>query len=72
MVKSNFKASLKVKCTLCFSLLLASLGQWIEKRHVYLSIALLWVYTLFWASLPAFGFGSYGAEPYETSCTINW
>ncbi|XP_078107961.1 LOW QUALITY PROTEIN: opsin 9 [Sander vitreus] len=46
--------------------------QWIERRHMYLSIALMWVYTLFWALLPAFGFGSYGPEPYGTSCTINW
>uniref|UniRef100_A0A3B4UE57 Opsin 9 n=1 Tax=Seriola dumerili TaxID=41447 RepID=A0A3B4UE57_SERDU len=46
--------------------------QWIERRHASLSIALVWVYTLFWASLPALGFGSYGPEPYGTSCTIDW
>lgn len=33
---------------------------------------LVWVYTFFWAFLPAFGFGTYGPEPYGTSCTINW
>uniref|UniRef100_A0A8C7S6W9 Opsin 9 n=1 Tax=Oncorhynchus mykiss TaxID=8022 RepID=A0A8C7S6W9_ONCMY len=32
----------------------------------------LWFYSLFWASLPVFGFGSYGPEPFGTSCTINW
>lgn len=37
-----------------------------------LSIAVVWAYTLFWALLPAFGFGSYWPEPYGTSCTINW
>ncbi|KAI3361134.1 hypothetical protein L3Q82_013336, partial [Scortum barcoo] len=52
--------------------LLAPVGQWIERRHVSLSIVLMWVYTLFWALLPTFGFGSYGPEPYGTSCTINW
>lgn len=52
--------------------LFASLGQWVEKRHISLSIVLVWVYTFFWAFLPTFGFGTYGPEPYGTSCTINW
>ncbi|XP_034553238.1 opsin 9 [Notolabrus celidotus] len=56
----------------CLKICCLRYGQWIERRHVYLSIALVWVYTLFWALLPAFGVGSYGAEPYGTSCTINW
>ncbi|XP_042279580.1 opsin 9 [Thunnus maccoyii] len=56
----------------CLKICCLRYGQWIERRHVSLSIALVWVYTLFWASLPAFGFGSYGPEPYGTSCTINW
>uniref|UniRef100_A0A8C7GS83 Opsin 9 n=1 Tax=Oncorhynchus kisutch TaxID=8019 RepID=A0A8C7GS83_ONCKI len=43
-------------------------GQWIERRHM--SIGLVWFYSLFWASLPVFG--SYGPEPFGTSCTINW
>ncbi|CAJ1062497.1 opsin 9 [Xyrichtys novacula] len=56
----------------CLKICCLRYGQWIERRHMSLSIALVWVYTLFWALLPAFGFGSYGAEPYGTSCTINW
>ncbi|XP_039973338.1 opsin 9 [Xiphias gladius] len=56
----------------CLKICCLRYGQWIERRHVSLSIAVVWVYTLFWASLPAFGFGSYGPEPYGTSCTINW
>ncbi|KAM8825740.1 opsin 9 isoform 1-T1 [Synchiropus picturatus] len=47
-------------------------GQWLERRHVSLSIALVWIWTILWAVLPAVGFGSYGPEPYGTSCTINW
>ncbi|XP_062394533.1 rhodopsin-like [Sardina pilchardus] len=47
-------------------------GQWIERRHASLSIVLVWIYTIFWGLLPVFGFGSYGPEPYATSCTINW
>ncbi|XP_063054347.1 pinopsin-like [Engraulis encrasicolus] len=47
-------------------------GQWIERSHASLSIVLVWVYTLFWSLLPMLGFGSYGPEPYATSCTINW
>ncbi|XP_045568804.1 LOW QUALITY PROTEIN: melanopsin-B [Salmo salar] len=45
-------------------------GQWIERRHMSMSIGLVWFYSLFWASLPVFG--SYGPEPFGTSCTINW
>ncbi|XP_062279102.1 opsin 9 [Scomber scombrus] len=56
----------------CLKICCLRYGQWIERHHVSLSIALMWVYTFFWASLPAFGFGSYGPEPYGTSCTINW
>ncbi|XP_049439687.1 opsin 9 [Epinephelus fuscoguttatus] len=56
----------------CLKICCLRYGQWIERRHVSLSIALVWVYTLFWALLPVFGFGSYGPEPYGTSCTINW
>ncbi|KAM9782913.1 LOW QUALITY PROTEIN: opsin 9 [Neosynchiropus ocellatus] len=47
-------------------------GQWLERRHVSLSIALVWIWTILWAVLPVVGFGSYGPEPYGTSCTINW
>ncbi|KAI4877338.1 hypothetical protein NFI96_017317 [Prochilodus magdalenae] len=56
----------------CFKICSLRYGQWIERKHVSLSLALLWAYTLFWAGLPVFGFGSYGPEPYGTSCTINW
>ncbi|XP_041648866.1 opsin 9 [Cheilinus undulatus] len=56
----------------CLKICCIRYGQWVERRHVSLSIAVVWLYTLFWALLPAFGFGSYGAEPYGTSCTINW
>lgn len=53
-------------------LLLASAGRWLERRHVFVSLALLWGYTLFWAFLPVIGFGHYGPEPYGTSCTVSW
>ncbi|XP_074539381.1 opsin 9 [Halichoeres trimaculatus] len=56
----------------CLKICCVRYGQWIERLHVFLSITLMWVYILFWALLPAFGFGSYGAEPFGTSCTINW
>ncbi|XP_030641334.1 opsin 9 [Chanos chanos] len=56
----------------CFKICSVRYGQWIEKSHASLFIVLVWIYTLFWASLPAFGFGSYGPEPFGTSCTINW
>ncbi|XP_058603229.1 opsin 9 [Onychostoma macrolepis] len=56
----------------CFKICSFRYGQWIERKHASLSVALVWIYTIFWASLPVFGFGSYGPEPFGTSCTINW
>ncbi|KAI7807042.1 putative histamine H2 receptor-like [Triplophysa rosa] len=56
----------------CFKICSFQYGQWLEKRHASLSISLVWLYTVFWASLPVFGFGSYGPEPFGISCTINW
>ncbi|XP_051262060.1 opsin 9 isoform X2 [Dicentrarchus labrax] len=56
----------------CLKICCLRYGHWIERRHVSLSIVLVWVYTSFWATMPAFGFGSYGPEPYGISCTINW
>ncbi|XP_005157996.2 opsin 9 isoform X1 [Danio rerio] len=56
----------------CFKICSFRYGQWVERKHASLSVTLVWIYTLFWASLPMFGFGSYGPEPFGTSCTINW
>lgn len=56
----------------CFKICSFQYGQLLEKRHASLSISLVWLYTLFWALLPVFGFGSYSPEPFGTSCTINW
>ncbi|KAJ8005174.1 hypothetical protein DPEC_G00143900 [Dallia pectoralis] len=56
----------------CLKICTLKYGQWIEKRHMCMTIGLGWFYTLFWASLPLLGFGSYGPEPFGTSCTINW
>ncbi|KAL4616758.1 opsin-5-like isoform X1 [Arapaima gigas] len=47
-------------------------GRWIERRHMAVAVGLVWLYTTAWATLPLFGFGSYGPEPFGTSCTINW
>ncbi|CAL8257307.1 unnamed protein product [Boreogadus saida] len=56
----------------CLKICSVRYGQWIERRHVTLAIGLVWLYTLFWSSLPIFGFGKYGPEPFGTSCTIEW
>ncbi|CAL8341246.1 unnamed protein product [Gadus morhua 'NCC'] len=56
----------------CLKICSVRYGQWIERRHVTLAIGLVWLYTLFWSSLPVFGFGKYGPEPFGTSCTIEW
>ncbi|KAJ0066334.1 hypothetical protein NL108_011141, partial [Boleophthalmus pectinirostris] len=47
-------------------------GQWVNNLHAFLCMLVIWLYTVFWASLPAFGFGRYRPEPYGTSCTVDW
>ncbi|KAK7886911.1 hypothetical protein WMY93_026532 [Mugilogobius chulae] len=56
----------------CLKICCLRYGQWINNLHALLCIALIWMYTVFWASLPAFGFGRYRPEPYGTSCTVDW
>ncbi|XP_072317535.1 opsin 9 [Eucyclogobius newberryi] len=56
----------------CLKICCVRYGQWINNRHALSCIAGIWLYTVFWASLPAFGFGCYGPEPYGTSCTVDW
>ncbi|KAI9999742.1 hypothetical protein NQD34_011585 [Periophthalmus magnuspinnatus] len=55
-----------------FVFLCVFVGQWINNLHASLCVLLIWLYTVFWASLPAFGFGRYRPEPYGTSCTVDW
>ncbi|KAK0149711.1 Opsin-5 [Merluccius polli] len=69
---SSLLATCLISLDRCLKICCLQYGQWIERRHVFISIGLVWLYTLFWASLPVFGFGSYGPEPYGTSCTIDW
>ncbi|XP_033837453.1 opsin 9 [Periophthalmus magnuspinnatus] len=56
----------------CLKICCLRYGQWINNLHASLCVLLIWLYTVFWASLPAFGFGRYRPEPYGTSCTVDW
>ncbi|XP_069038496.1 opsin 9 isoform X2 [Lepisosteus oculatus] len=56
----------------CLKICSIRYGQWVERRHIGLLIVGVWLYTVTWALLPVFGFGSYGPEPFGTSCTIDW
>ncbi|MBN3321215.1 OPN5 protein, partial [Atractosteus spatula] len=56
----------------CLKICSIRYGQWVESRHIGLLIVGVWLYTVTWALLPVFGFGSYGPEPFGTSCTIDW
>ncbi|KPP79344.1 opsin-5-like, partial [Scleropages formosus] len=56
----------------CLKICSLRYGQWIERRHMAMAVGLVWLYTIVWATLPVLGFGSYGPEPFGTSCTINW
>uniref|UniRef100_A0A8C4S7U0 Opsin 9 n=1 Tax=Erpetoichthys calabaricus TaxID=27687 RepID=A0A8C4S7U0_ERPCA len=56
----------------CLKICSIKYGQWVECHHITGLILSVWLYTLTWAILPVFGFGSYGPEPFGTSCTIDW
>ncbi|CAL1610911.1 unnamed protein product [Knipowitschia caucasica] len=56
----------------CLKICCLRYGQRINNLHACVIIAVSWLFTVFWASLPAFGFGRYRPEPYGTSCTVDW
>ncbi|XP_020783782.2 opsin 9 [Boleophthalmus pectinirostris] len=56
----------------CLKICCLRYGQWVNNLHAFLCMLVIWLYTVFWASLPAFGFGRYRPEPYGTSCTVDW
>lgn len=35
-------------------------------------LLLVWLYCLFWATAPLLGWGSYGPEGIQTSCSLAW
>ncbi|KAM4772192.1 opsin-5-like [Rhinophrynus dorsalis] len=44
----------------------------LKKEAIYVVITCIWLYALLWAVSPLLGWGSYGPEPFGTSCTIAW
>ena len=52
---------------LCFPLAASFISQ-----HTWAFILSSYVYASIWAFTPVLGWGSYGVEPYGTSCTIQW
>uniref|UniRef100_A0A8C6UEF7 Opsin 9 n=1 Tax=Neogobius melanostomus TaxID=47308 RepID=A0A8C6UEF7_9GOBI len=56
----------------CLKICCVRYGQWINNLHAFVCVTVIWLYTGFWATLPAFGFGRYRPEPYGTSCTVDW
>ncbi|XP_074640293.1 visual pigment-like receptor peropsin [Tubulanus polymorphus] len=40
--------------------------------HANITVAVIWLYSLFWAVMPFCGWSTYVLEPYNISCTINW
>uniref|UniRef100_A0A4W3IAF8 Opsin-5 n=2 Tax=Callorhinchus milii TaxID=7868 RepID=A0A4W3IAF8_CALMI len=47
-------------------------GSWLQRRHVFMSLAFIWFYAAFWATMPLVGWGNYAPEPFGTSCTLDW
>ncbi|XP_043918621.1 opsin-5 [Protopterus annectens] len=47
-------------------------ATWIQRHHVFICMALVWLYVGFWATMPLVGWGNYAPEPFGTSCTLDW
>ncbi|XP_071081092.1 rhodopsin, G0-coupled-like [Haliotis cracherodii] len=48
------------------------LGRLLNGRRIPLVLVVIWVYSLFWATLPFFGWGAYAPEPFKTTCSLAW
>ncbi|XP_053575207.1 vertebrate ancient opsin-like [Bombina bombina] len=44
----------------------------LSNKRGYLGLAFIWIFCLFWAIAPLFGWSSYGPEGVQTSCSIGW
>ncbi|XP_060948061.1 opsin-5 [Limanda limanda] len=49
-----------------------SYGTWLKRHHIFLCLAFVWAYAMFWATMPLIGWGNYAPEPFGTSCTLDW
>ncbi|XP_059837225.1 opsin-5 [Hypanus sabinus] len=47
-------------------------GVWFQRRHAFVCLGFIWLYAVFWATIPLVGWGEYVPEPFGTSCTLNW
>ncbi|ESP00148.1 hypothetical protein LOTGIDRAFT_173452 [Lottia gigantea] len=44
----------------------------LTNSNIRKAICGVWMYALFWATLPLVGWGGYNLEPYKTSCSLDW
>ncbi|KAM4676026.1 pinopsin-like [Discoglossus pictus] len=44
----------------------------LSNKRGYQGLAFIWIFCLFWAIAPLFGWSSYGPEGVQTSCSIGW
>lgn len=47
-------------------------GLKLSVRRNFLGLLFVWIFCLFWAVTPLFGWGSYGPEGVQTSCSLAW
>lgn len=47
-------------------------GLKLSVRRNILGLLLVWLFCLFWAVTPLFGWSSYGPEGVQTSCSLAW
>lgn len=48
------------------------IDRYIRGRHITVWLIGIVLYALFWTGAPLLGWSSYGHEPFQTSCTVNW
>lgn len=44
----------------------------LSMRRSIIGLLFVWIYCLFWAVAPLFGWSSYGPEGVQTSCSLAW
>ncbi|XP_072050592.1 visual pigment-like receptor peropsin [Amphiura filiformis] len=50
----------------------ASLALQLKYLHYCFLAVVVWSYAFLWAIFPVFGWASYGLEPHDTGCGVNW
>ncbi|XP_077865418.1 opsin-5-like [Saccoglossus kowalevskii] len=64
--------SLSVIAIVRYLLVIGHQGTYVKTKTLAVIIAIIWLYSAFWATVPLLGWDRYVPEPHLTSCTLDW